>query len=139
MSAASRQTIRLLSPRQLWILSTRLASNTAVPLDVDGDERGFLEIADPMPSPELTVFNEQEQRWLRRCVDSLPSDERLIVQLRFEDELSLQEIAQLTGLGGAQRAQRKLVATLKKLRDAMEGIEGRKKSERVREMNQETK
>jgi RNA polymerase sigma factor (sigma-70 family) len=130
---------RLLSPRQLWILSTRLASNTAVPLDVDGDERGFLEIADPMPSPELTIFNEQEQRWLRRCVDSLPSDERLIVQLRFEDELSLQEIAQLTGLGDAQRAQRKLIATLKKLRDAMEGIEGRKKSERVREMNQETK
>ena len=130
---------RLLSPRQLWILSTRLASNTAVPLEADNDERGFMEPADPAPSPELAIFNEQEQARLQRSVDSLVPDERLIVQLRFEDELSLQEIAQLTGLGDAQRAQRKLVSILKKLRDAMEEIEGRKKSERVRGMNQETK
>jgi len=129
----------LLSPRQQWILCTRLTSNSALPLAGDEDERGAIEIADPMPNPELTISNEQEQTQLRRSVDSLRSDERLIVQLRFEDGLSLQEIAQLTGLGDAQRVQRKLVAILKKLRDAMEEITGRKKGEHVREMNQETK
>jgi|SRR5215831_1039219 len=130
---------RLLSPRQQWILAARLASNTALPLDVDGEDGRAMEIADPMPSPELAIFNEQEQGRLRRSVDSLPSDEQLIVQLRFEDELSLREIAQLMGLVDAQRAQRKLVAVLKKLRDAMEEIAGRKKIGRVREMNQERK
>jgi len=130
---------RLLSPRQLWILSTRLTSKAAVPLDVEDDERGVIDIADPMPSPEQTMFHEQEQGRLQRCVVSLASEERLIVKLRFENELSLQEIAQLTGLGDAQRAQRKLVAILKKLRDAMKEIEGRKNSERVREIHQETK
>jgi RNA polymerase sigma factor (sigma-70 family) len=84
---------RLLSPRQQWILATRLTSNTAASLDVDDNQRGAMEIADPMANPELTIFNEQEQARLRRCVDSLPSDERLIVQFRFEDELSLREIA----------------------------------------------
>ena len=109
-----------LTPRQRWILSTRLMSKKATSLDVDEeDERPLVEIADPTPDPEAAIFTEQQQIQLEHCLEALLPDERLIVRLRFEDELSLQEIAHLMGLGDAQRVQRRLLAVIKILREAM--------------------
>jgi len=55
-----------------------------------------------------------------KCVTELPKHERLLMQLRFDEELSLQEIARLTGQGDAQRVHRQIAAVLKKLRSEME-------------------
>jgi len=95
-------------------------SKKAIALDVDEeDEWPFVEIADPTPDPEAAIFTEQQQMQLEHCLEALLPDERLIVRLRFEDELSLQEIAHLMGLGDAQRVQRRLRAVIKILREAM--------------------
>lgn len=45
----------------------------------------------------------------------LSAEEGLLLQLRFDQELSFDEIARLTGLGGSQRAHRHIAAILKKL------------------------
>jgi RNA polymerase sigma factor (sigma-70 family) len=76
-------------------------------------------VADPHPDQETLIVGRQQQAQLEKCVASLPSDERLILQLRFGDDLSLEEIARLTGLGDAQRVHRRIAAVLKKLRAAM--------------------
>jgi RNA polymerase sigma factor (sigma-70 family) len=110
-----------LNSRQHWIVSTRkqLAfSKTIATAGGDGEEES-IDVADPHPDQETLIVGRQQQAQLEKCVASLPSDERLILQLRFGDDLSLEEIARLTGLGDAQRVHRRIAAVLKKLRAAM--------------------
>jgi RNA polymerase sigma factor (sigma-70 family) len=110
-----------LSLRQRWILSTRKKPEFSATVAVAGEEEeyGAVEVADSRPDQETQVVSQQQQTKLRRSLGSLPADERLLVQLRFEQDLTLEEIARLCGLGDAQRAHRKLTAVLKKLRSAM--------------------
>jgi site-specific recombinase XerD len=42
-------------------------------------------VADPHPDQETLIVGRQQQAQLEKCVASLPSDERLILQLRFGD------------------------------------------------------
>ena len=62
---------------------------------------------------ESLIVGLQQQAQLRRCMASLPTYERLLLQLRFEGDLSLDEIARLTGLGDAQRVHRHIGVILK--------------------------
>jgi DNA-directed RNA polymerase specialized sigma subunit len=55
-----------------------------------------------------------------KSLSGLPAQERLLVQLRFEQDLSLDEIARIVGLGDAQRVHRQIGAVLQKLRRAIE-------------------
>lgn len=106
-----------LSSRQQWILSSRTAS-LAAPVAVAGEEEGIgtIEVPDPSPDQEERIKSKQEQARLQKAITSLPAEERLLLQLRFEQDLSLDEIAKLRGLGDAQRCHRALAAILKKLR-----------------------
>lgn len=108
-----------LNPAQRWILSLRAqALQSNIPAGDEADST-MLEVADPAPSPESVVEN-AEQRWmLQKCAEALPREEQLILRLRFEDELSLDEIARLTGLGDAQRVHRRLTSILQTLRSAI--------------------
>jgi len=65
------------------------------------------------------AVDRQQRARLHKSVGLLPPIERLIVHLRFQEELSLSEIAGLTGLGDAQRVHRRIAAILQKLRVAM--------------------
>lgn len=110
-----------LSSRQQWILSTRKQTefSTAVAVAGEDGEYGTADVADPRPDQETQLAAEQQEANLRKTLASLPADERVLMQLRYEQDLSLDEIAQLCGLGDAQRVHRKLAAVLKKLRAAM--------------------
>ena len=108
-----------LNPGQRWILSVRKHARAATEMQNDEDEPGMSGVADPAPSPESAVEDKEERGVLQRCLRALPADERLILRLRFDDELSLEEIAKLAGLGDAQRAHRRLTAVLQKLRLAL--------------------
>lgn len=110
-----------LNSRQQWILSTRRQPKVGVPVAVAGEEGepGLVEVADPRPNQETRFANQEQQAQVQRQVASLPANERLVLQLRFEQELSLDEIARLCGLQDAQRVHRMLAAILKKLRSAM--------------------
>ena len=109
---------RSLSSRQQWILSSRKAALTTA-VAVDEDVIGAVEVADPSPNQEDQIVREQQYGQLKKSLASLPAGERLLVQLRFEQDLSLEEIASLCDLGDAQRVHRRMVAILKQLRGAM--------------------
>jgi RNA polymerase sigma factor (sigma-70 family) len=92
-----------LNPAQRWILSVRNQALGTTMRANDEGELGMMEFADPAPSPESAVQDKVQCRALRKCVEALRAEERLILRLRFDDELSLDEISQLVGLGDAQR------------------------------------
>lgn len=109
----------VLNPAQRWILSLRAQALGATMQASDEANSTALEVADPAPSPESVVENAEQRQTLRRCVEALPRNEQLILRLRFDDELSLEEISRLTGLGDAQRVHRRLTAILQTLRSAI--------------------
>jgi RNA polymerase sigma factor (sigma-70 family) len=111
-----------LSSRQRWILSTRprRVFSARVALLTEEGEENVARVPDTRLDQESLIVSQQQQAQLRKCVASLPTYERLLLQLRFEGDLSLDEIARLTGLGDAQRVHRHIGVILKKLRVAME-------------------
>ncbi len=46
-------------------------------------------------TPELIFFKNEESRRLERLIATLPEDERIIILLRYVNELSYQEISEL--------------------------------------------
>ena len=130
-----------LNSRQRWLLSARRQrESSALISDTDAEIWEEAESAvDTGPNPETIVADSQQRGRLHESIKLLPPIERLIVHLRFEEELSLEEIAQLTGFGDAQRVHRRIAAILQKLREAMEPRTGRKITGQVREIKQESK
>ena len=126
--AASLVRIRgSLSPHQSWLLASRnpyMESISGNPDAATGDDR-LRELTDPDPDPETEASGREFLRALRRAMDGLPSKERLLLRLRFEQELTLEEIAELMQLGSAVKAQRYLQQVLSKTREQllMQGIE----------------
>ncbi len=111
-----------LSSRQQWILGTRKQPELSTTVAVAGEEGEsgmVMDVPDPCPSQEARFVDQEQQSRLEKGIRSLPAQERLLVQLRFEQDLSLEEIARVCGLQDAQQVHRKLAAILKKLRTAM--------------------
>ena len=122
LSAIEERLQNRLSSRQHWLLSTRRQADggsTALAIELPDDEAAALEIADSQPDQEAQLVTKQQLEQLRKGLTSLPADERLLVQLRFEQELTIDEVARLCGLGDGQRVLRKLAVILKKLRSVM--------------------
>ena len=63
----------------------------------DGDERAA-RVPDP-DTPERNLSDFEQRRRLQLAMAELPEDQREVVQLRLEQELSLEEIGQITGVG----------------------------------------
>lgn len=121
VSAVEERIQNSLSPRQRWILAMRQQpqlSTTVAVTGEDGDSVG-LDVADPKPNQETVFLTREQQGQLRRALGSLPADERLLLQLRFEHDLALDEVAGLCGLGDGQRVHRRISAVLKKLRSVL--------------------
>lgn len=69
-------------------------------VSIDDDETGALQIpaeATEQPEPVLSRF--EESRRLQQVLAELPEEQRIAVQLRLEQELSLEEIGEITGVG----------------------------------------
>ncbi|KRB07335.1 MULTISPECIES: RNA polymerase sigma factor [Lysobacter] len=67
------------------------------PAPDDGDERAA-RVPDPTtPERELSEF--EQRRRLQRAIEELPEEQREVVLLRLEQELSLEEIGEITGAG----------------------------------------
>ena len=67
------------------------------PAPADAEERTIRE-ADPEP-PERQLSAFEERRRLQLALEELPADQREVVLLRLEQELSLEQIGQITGVG----------------------------------------
>ena len=63
---------------------------------VDGDER-LACIPDP-DTPERTLSQSEQRRLLQLALDGLPGEQREVVLLRLEQELTLEQIGAITGV-----------------------------------------
>ena len=117
-TAESLERVRqALTPRQLWLLSTRHPKVESLEDELpDGQAAPQRDIPDLRPDPETWSAMREQQAALERALDRLPETERLLVRLRFDQELTLQQIAELAGLKDAQTADRRIREVLEKLR-----------------------
>jgi RNA polymerase sigma-70 factor (ECF subfamily) len=67
------------------------------PAPDDGDERAA-RVPDPA-TPEHTLSEFEQRRRLQLAIEALPEEQRAVVLLRLEQELSLEDIADITGTG----------------------------------------
>jgi DNA-directed RNA polymerase specialized sigma subunit len=62
---------------------------------------------------------------LIRALSRLERNDRLLLQLRYEEGLTLEQVSRLAGLGNAQRADRRIREILQRLREGMSQAENR--------------
>jgi len=53
------------------------------------------ELAEPGPTPEESIQNKEQSRWIESGLNSLTPEHREVIELVFYQKLSLQEIAQV--------------------------------------------
>lgn len=103
-----------LSQRNRWLLQARQR------VEAEDPSHALDAARDSAPSPESAAVTQQLHSKMRRAVEKLTARERLLLQLRFEQEMTLQQIARVLEMGDAQRADRLIREILGKLRDALD-------------------
>jgi RNA polymerase sigma factor (sigma-70 family) len=116
---AEEQAHRALSSRQNWLLTIRRKAEKSFAAPADAGALLDLQIMDPSPSPETLASRHQERQRLRTAVAHLPNLERVMLRLRYEQGLTLEKVAHLTGLVDAQTADRRIKSILRRLRGEM--------------------
>ncbi len=124
----------LLTPRQRWLLAVR--QTQVLPLDKNlGEMHQALELPDPAPGPEADAMEKERLQMLSDARRQLPSVDQLLLDLRFEQGLTLEQIARLEGLGSAQNVDRRIRDVIARLRMALTtGSEKNGYRVRVREL-----
>jgi len=87
------------------------------PAPADASERIDREADPQTPERQLSTF--EERRRLQLALQDLPADQREVVLLRLEQELSLEQIGQITGVG-RETVKSRLRYALDKLRLRLE-------------------
>jgi RNA polymerase sigma factor (sigma-70 family) len=106
-----------LTPRQLWLLQARRPRVESLEKGTDEEPGGSIrEIIDPSPNPETLAAAKEEQAALYRALGRLHASERLLLKLRYDQELTLSGIARIMSLKDAQTADRRIREILEKLR-----------------------
>lgn len=110
----------LLTSTQRYRLSLRAAGG---PADVTGPiyEEACSTTVDPAPDPAESIEQSDMLERLGSMLAKLPADQRLLLRLRFEQGLTLDQVARLTGEPDLFRARRKVQAALNALAALMNG------------------
>lgn len=122
VSAINARLFALLTPQQRWQLSLR--PTTLWPVGCGAgpeDEDPAARLATPSPGPDDLAAELQEQRQLQDALSKLPVEQRLLLRLRYEQNLTLVEVARLTGQPDPFRTNRQVQAALDALADLMGG------------------
>jgi len=107
----------LLTPRQLFLLGVRRPK--LEPLEATEEGWPQQQLADPGPDPESLAALEEQRTALARALSRLPAPDRLLIRLRFEHQLTLEEVGRITKSGDAQTADRRIRKILERLREEM--------------------
>ena len=121
LSAAAARAARAVDGHFSWLLlwrRPRMLSISAAPPGSDPAE-GEAGLVDPRADPERDAEEHERNEALEASLAFLPARARLLVRLRFGQDLPLEEIARLTGLSGTSQVERQLRQALDDLRDAM--------------------
>lgn len=97
-----------------WRARRRLIDLVAVKIDLEALRDGST------PSPEEALHVSEAHRVLVSALDRLPPRDRLLVRLRFEDDLPMPEVARELGFPTRFHAYRRLTAVLATLRRGLE-------------------
>jgi len=110
----------MLTPQQRWQMSLRPPALKPVASSAgpDDDDPAW-QLATPGPGPDDQAAELQEQRQLQDALSKLPAEQRLLLRLRYEQNLTLEEVARLTGQPDPFRANRQIQAALDTLADLM--------------------
>jgi len=121
LAEAAAQVGRSLPPQQRWLLLVHRPR--LLPLSKTSEEGdpadGEAGLVDPAVDPEREAADREQVASLRAAIDRLEPRARLLVRLRYVEELPLEEIARLAGLSGASQVDRLLQRTLDELRKTM--------------------
>jgi RNA polymerase sigma factor (sigma-70 family) len=112
---------RSLPRRQWWLLLVhrpRLQSISDAPEEADPADREA-SLVDPAPDPERDAAEHERTAALRDALERLPPRPRLLLRLRFGQDLGLEQIARIVGLSGAAQAERQIQQALDTLRTIM--------------------
>ena len=102
-----------LTPGQMRFLNAKHART--VSLDRYRSNGKSIEPIEPGPDPEESAVLSQDQDKLRQALARLTPHQRLLIKLRYQQDLSLKEVARLTRLGDPFRARRHIQAALDQL------------------------
>lgn len=102
----------VLTSKQRWRLSTTKHRSASI----DGPEESI--VADEK-GPEALVQSEQGREQLQKAMSRLEPRQRLFLQLRYQQDLTLLEVARLMGLKDPFQARRKIDAAVSALARAM--------------------
>lgn len=118
VSAAVGRIAAVLTPRQRWLLASK---NPVLHSTGEGPpEPDTVQLRHPSPNPEdLTVTRDLEAK-LRDALRRLPPAQRVLIRLRYEQELSLAACAEVSGLENAQKADRQIRSILERLKNMIE-------------------
>ena len=117
-SARIEQELTVNQRRMLDLRASHQADRN--PISSDETAIASAELADPAPNPEAQVVLRERSAALRRAVAHLTPADRMLILLRFEQELTLEQLARALHLGNAQRVERQLKSVLSKLREDLE-------------------
>jgi len=90
-----------------WVV--RIARNTALDhlrsrkrwVTLDGqshDQADLIEsLQDELPIADLQLLDAEQKRWIEACIDQLPPEQREVLLMRHDGELTFREIAEITG------------------------------------------
>lgn len=125
VSEVSARLFGLLTPQQRWRPGAASQARNPVagnPLQ-EGDDSTW-PVPDPGPGPDDLAADAQERGRLREALAKLPPRQRLLIRLRYEQDLTLAEVARLTGQPDPFRANRQVQDAL----DALAGLMGCERS-----------
>ena len=125
VAETSARLFALLTPQQRWQLSARprdLARTAPDPEHEDDDEAWQPVAPGPGPDEQAAVLQEHQQ--LKDALARLVPEQRLLLRLRYEQGLTLAEVARLTREPDIFRANRRIHAAL----DALARLMGADKS-----------
>lgn len=113
LSEANARIHATLTSRQRWQLGTRKKETVSI-------DDPAIPVAAKDKGPEVLAQSEQDRQRLHNAMARLEPGQRLLLQLRYQQDLTLEEVALLTGLGDPFRARRKIDAALATLAKAMQ-------------------
>lgn len=117
LAASLARIATALTPHQAWLVASRHLRQVSLSASGGAWQEGReLDPADGEPDPEASAALEEQLDLLRRGLETLAAEERLLLRLRYEQDLTLEEIGRLTGLGSATTAKRAIQRALDRLR-----------------------
>lgn len=113
-SSAVSRVNQSLTPQQRWLVSQWHVNTVSI------DDPMLSEPASRAAGPEEVVGAGEQAERLAAALSLLSPPERLILQLRYQQDLSLKEIARMARLGDPFRARREVQKALAKLAKLLE-------------------